>query len=95
MMIGDMTSTWWKHYASQIPLSVPWACYFFRLCVFTMCIIEKLAKVSKPPNKKYLCWDNKTWSAPVPDTCKRTEKIAGCCHFQVQCNWNVCHGKFL
>ncbi len=29
------------------------------------------------PNKKYFCWDNKTWLEPVPETYKHTEKISG------------------
>ncbi len=47
--------------------------------------LKKLPNFKISPNKKYLCWDNETWSEPVPDTYKRTEKIAGCSHFQGHC----------
>jgi hypothetical protein len=36
--------------------------------------------------KKYLYWDNETWSEPVLDTYKHIEKIAGGSHFQGHCN---------
>jgi hypothetical protein len=42
---------------------------------------KKLPKFKSSPNKKYLCWDNETWSESVPDAYKHTEKIAGCSHF--------------
>jgi hypothetical protein len=47
---------------------------------------KKLPNFKSLPNKKYLCWDNETWSEPVPDTYKDTEKITGGSHFQGHCN---------
>jgi hypothetical protein len=37
---------------------------------------KKLLNFNNPPNKKYLFWDNETWSELVPYTYKHTEKIA-------------------
>jgi hypothetical protein len=54
--------------------------------VFTKSFIEKTAKLYKLAKQKYLCWDNETWSEPVPGTHKHTEKIAGYSHFQGHCN---------
>jgi hypothetical protein len=36
---------------------------------------KKLLNFKSSPNKKHLCWDNETWSEPVPDTYKHTEKL--------------------
>ncbi len=33
---------------------------------------KKLPNFKSSPNKKYLCWDNETWSEPLPDTYKET-----------------------
>ncbi len=56
---------------------------------------NKLPRFESLPNKKYLCWDNETWSELVPDTYKHTEKITGCSHFQEHCNYNFSKGTFL
>ncbi len=47
---------------------------------------KKLPNFKNSPNKKYLCWNNETWSEHVPDTYKHTEKIADCSNFQGHCN---------
>jgi hypothetical protein len=56
---------------------------------------KKLPKFKSLPNKKYSRWDNETWSEPVSDTYKHTQKNSGCSHFQGHCNWNFSNGTFL
>jgi hypothetical protein len=74
-MIEDMTSTWWRHCASQISLSASEACYSsFVLTKFMFASWKKNALQSLP-NQKYLGWDYKFWSASMPDTYKHKEKI--------------------
>ncbi len=94
MMVGDMAITWWKHYASH-KLFQPLRHPNFLGYVVTKFIIEKQPNFESSPNKKYLCWDNETWSEPVPDTYKYTEKISGCSHFQGHCNYNFSNDTFL
>ncbi len=36
---------------------------------------KKLPNFKSSPKKKYLLWDNETWSESVPDTYKDTEKF--------------------
>ncbi len=50
---------------------------------------RKNCQTLKARQTKSICagtWDNETWSEPVPDTYKHTEKNAGCSHFQGHCN---------
>jgi hypothetical protein len=36
---------------------------------------KKLQNFKSSPNKKHLCWDNETWSEPVPETYKDKKKL--------------------
>jgi hypothetical protein len=36
---------------------------------------KKLPNFKSSPKKKYLCWENKTWSEPMLDTYKQIEKL--------------------
>ncbi len=60
-----MTSTWWKHYAAQVPLSASKTCQFFG-SVFLQYASWKNCTLGGPfqslPNKKYLCRDSKNLS---------------------------------
>jgi hypothetical protein len=82
MIVGDMAIIWvealclTKSSFSLLGMQIFWAMFLLNASS------KKLPNFKSLPNKKYLCWDNKTWSEPVPDTYKHTEKISGSSHFQ-------------
>ncbi len=86
MMVGDMAITCSKQYALQKKLFQSLRHANFWAMFLQNASSKKLPNFKSLPNKKYLCWDNETWSEPVPDTYKDTEKIAGGSHFQGHCN---------
>ncbi len=86
MMVGDTDITWVK----ALCLTKSSFSLLGMLIFWTMFLLnassKKLPNFKSLPNKKYLCWDNETWSELVPDTYKHTEQISGSSHFQGHCN---------
>ncbi len=72
MMVGDMAITWvealclTKSSLSLLGMLIFWAMFLLNASS------KKLPNFKSSPNKKYFCWDNETWSEPVPDTYKHT-----------------------
>ncbi len=66
MMVGDMAITWvealclTKSSFSLLGMQIFWAMFLLNASS------KKLPNFKSSPNKKYLCWDNETWSEPVP-----------------------------
>ncbi len=89
MMVGDMAITWvealclTKSSFSLLGMLIFWAMFLLNASS------KKRPNFKSSPNKKYLCWDNETWSEPVPDTYKHTEKIA----FRILVKVHFCESK--